>query len=86
MKPGPQAARAQGVFADCRGLTPELITAKIERALELAFAEGAASTARPSRLAALREMRSALAGLETSIRQHARTCEIELTELEKKST
>jgi hypothetical protein len=81
---GRQRARAEGVFADCRGLTPELIVAKLERALELAYADGAASMFRPARANALREMRSALAGLETSIKQHTRTCEIELAELEKK--
>jgi len=82
----PQQAAAEGVYEGCRGLTQELIVGRIEAALERAYAEGAASTARPSRKVALLEMRSALQGLANSVHQHTRTCEIELADLEKKPT
>jgi hypothetical protein len=84
MSRGSQHARAQAVFDDCRGLTPELIVDRLARALEMSYAEGAQSTALQSRRAALREVRHVLAGLEASVKQHTRTCEIELVELEKK--
>lgn len=80
-----QKARAEGVFEGCRGLTSELIIGRIEAALEQAFAEGAASSARTARRSALVEMCSALGGVETSIKQHLRTLERELSDMEKKS-
>lgn len=83
-RPGPQRAFAEGVFKSCGGLTSELIIAKLEVALEQAFAEGAASTAKPARSRALKEIRSALQGVENSLKQHVRTCEIEIAALEGK--
>jgi hypothetical protein len=81
------ADEAEGVFKDCRGLTAELIVAKIETALERVYVRGQVDARPETRKAALIEAQRALAGARSMVERDLGNAigviERELAELDK---